>query len=69
MTDVAPVIEVALRMLSSRVLLFLAMMMTFGLFCWAMWMGTLLGLIMAATFACLVYLPVLFKESTRVHTD
>jgi hypothetical protein len=69
MSDVAPVIEVALRMLSARVLLILAMVMTFGLFCYAIWAGTLIALIVATAFALSVFLPVLFKESTRVHTD
>lgn len=64
-----------LQAMASRVLVLLALLMTFGLFGWAMWEGTRLSLINAGLFAVIVLIPVLLRyshvpksrSSSRVH--
>lgn len=69
MTDASSILDLALRILTGRLMVLLALCMTFGLFCWAMWMGTLLSLIVATVFGIFGYLPVLFKEHSRVQAS
>lgn len=59
----AAALSVALRILSTRALAFLALLMTFALACWAMWAHTWIAFTLAASFAVLAYLPALW--STR----
>lgn len=60
MADPAGFLIIALRLLAARLLTLLALLMTFGLFCWAIWMQTSLAAIVAATFGGVIFLPVLF---------
>lgn len=52
--------NVALNVLQARLVLVLTLLLTFTLFCWAMWIQTQLATIIAAAWACLVFLPVLY---------
>jgi uncharacterized membrane protein YjjP (DUF1212 family) len=54
--------HVALRIIQTRLVLLVCMGMAFGLFCWAMWLGTVLGCIVAATWGLIVFLPVLYSQ-------
>lgn len=54
-------IEVAYRVLSVRVLALLALLMTFGLFSWAMTKGDWLHFAVAGAFAVVIFLPVLWE--------
>lgn len=53
-------IDVLLRALGSRITSLIALLMTFGLYSWAMARGTWLSFAMAAAFGIGVLLPVLF---------
>lgn len=57
------IVVLALKALSERCILLVAMSMGFGLFAWAMVVGTSLALGTAAAFAVLVFLPVLMRGS------
>lgn len=59
----ATALSIALRILSTRLLAFLALIMSFSLACWALWEHTWMAFTLAATFAVLTYLPALW--STR----
>lgn len=48
----------------TRLVLVVALLMTFGLFSWAIWLGTVLSLIAAGVFAVLVFLPILLRKET-----
>lgn len=52
--------NVALNVLQARVVLLSTLVLTFALFGWAMWLQTQLGAIIAAAWALLVFLPVLY---------
>ena len=69
MNDPVALITLALQAVSARMLLFVAMAMTFGLFCWAMWMGTVLALGVAGTFAASVFWPVILKGDGHVRKE
>lgn len=69
MSDPVSVISMALKILAERVLVLLALGMTFGLFCWALWAGTNISLITSAVFALGVFLPVLFRGSQNGSKD
>lgn len=56
------VIHVGLKVLSKHVLCFVALIMTFALFCWAMWLGTQLSLWAAGIFGGVIFLPVLARS-------
>ena len=56
------VMDVATKILAARVLSIVALVMTFGLFCWAMWMQAVLACVVAGGFAVMVFLPVLIGE-------
>lgn len=60
-------IEVGIRILAGRVLSLIALGMAFGLFCWAMSLGTILSFIGAGAFG-VIFLLVLFAER-RTHGD
>lgn len=53
--------NVALNVLQARLVLVITLVLTFTLFAWAMWMQTQLGTIIAAAWAVLVFLPVLWQ--------
>lgn len=56
-------IDVAIRMLSHRLVRLLALVMTCVLFAWAMRMATWLHFAIAGAFALAVFLPVLWATS------
>ena len=62
------VIRMALNTLADRVLTIIALLMTFGLSCWAMYAPTQERLYIAAGFAILVFLPSVIKEKRREGT-
>jgi hypothetical protein len=64
---VTAVIAMALQTLSGRVVLLLAMVMTFGLFVAAMCLLDWLALSIAASFAVLVFWPVFWR--THAHKN
>lgn len=57
------------KVLASRVFLFLALFMTFGLFCWALAEATWVALALSGTFAVLVFLPILFRCASKESSD
>jgi len=59
------VAKVMIRLLSARLLCFLALIMTFGLFSWALWAGTWVSFASAGGFALSVFLPVLWRTITK----
>lgn len=64
--DTVSIVTLAIQAITSRVVALIAMIMSFALFCWSLWMGTLLSLCVAGAFAILVFLPVLLKGESRV---
>ena len=59
-------IKVGMLILSGRVFALLALLMAFGLFCWAMYWPTQDRQILAGMFGLLVFLPVLFKTASTL---
>ncbi len=59
----AAALSVALRILSTRALAFVALLMSFALFAWAMWANEWIAFTTAGTFSVLTFLPALW--STR----
>lgn len=57
------------RVLATRALVFLAVLMAFGLFCWALAVGTVIALAAAATFTLFVFLPILLRCVRKESTD
>lgn len=55
------IVILALKALTDRCILIIAMFMACGLFAWAMTVGTSLALWTAAAFAVLVFLPILLR--------
>jgi fatty acid desaturase len=53
--------NVALGVLQARLVLVLTLLLTAGAFAWAFWLQTQLACILAAAWAVLVFLPVLFS--------
>lgn len=64
MTDPTSFLSLVLKIISDRLAVLLALIMTFGLFCWALWAGTNISLIAAVLFAGSVFLPVLWRTSS-----
>lgn len=54
-------LTLALRAVSDKAILLLAMVMAFGLFAWAMDRGTVIALWTAAVFAVLLFWPIAFR--------
>lgn len=61
-TDLLNVMYAATRIVASRVLTMLSLVMVFGLFCWAMYLGATVSLWTAGVFAVLVFLPILVAD-------
>lgn len=59
--------NVALHVIQARLVLVLTLVLTFALFSWAMVLQTQLGCILAAAWACLVFLPVLLTGKGVIH--
>lgn len=53
------------RVISKHILCFVALFMTFGLFSWAMWLGTALALGVAGFFGAVIFLPVLWRTMQK----
>lgn len=66
---VAAVVHVMTRVLSHHVLCFVALIMAFSLFCWALWLGTWIGVATAAFFGAGVFLPVLWRTIKKGGSD
>lgn len=66
---VLTVINTLLRALSKHILCFVALIMTFGLFCWAMWLGTIIGAAISGGFGVGIFLPVLWRTMKKGETD
>lgn len=58
--QVVAAVQVAQKILAERVGVLLALVMTFGLFCWAMNFATWLHFAIAAVFGITIFLPVLW---------
>lgn len=52
--------NVALRVIQARLILIIALLLTFAMFAWAMWLQTPLGAIIASVWGLSIFLPVLF---------
>lgn len=63
MVRVTTAIQVAYRILAARLTILLGLMMTFGLFAWAMAQATWVHLGGAVAFGVLVFLPILFGSN------
>lgn len=68
-TDAASILSIALQVLSTKVILILALGVTAALFFWAMWAHSWITLAIAASFAVLVFLPVLVRGDRRGKDD
>lgn len=64
--DFTEILSLALKALTERAILLISMGMVFGLFAWAINIATWLALATAATFAVLVFLPLLVRGSKGV---
>lgn len=60
---VATVLTLALEALTARAVVILATVMSFGLFAWAMAESSWICLTIAAVFAILVFLPILWRSN------
>jgi hypothetical protein len=60
MVEILTGANVALKLIQARIILILALLLTAGAFAWAMWLQTVLGAIIAATWGLMIFLPVLF---------
>lgn len=68
--DPLRVIRIAFSVLTDRLFSILAMVMTFGLSCWAMYAPAYERMAMAAFFACVVYIPALrYERNSHVHHE
>jgi hypothetical protein len=59
LSELARAIDIGLTVLTHRLLTILALLMTFGLFCWAMALGNWVHLAISGAFGMCVFLPVL----------
>lgn len=55
-------LSIALRILSSRALCFIALFMSGGMFAWAMIERSVIAFAAATTFAVITYLPALWRD-------
>jgi hypothetical protein len=74
LTEILQGTNVALHLLQVRLVLVLTLVLSFALFAWSMVLQTQLGAIIAAAWAVLVFLPVLYtggRHGTvqRQHTE
>jgi len=65
----AAVLDAGTRILAARILAFVALLMTFGLFCWAIYVQTWVGFAIAGTFGVTIFLPVLWQASPKKAND
>ncbi len=62
-------LQMAYSAVATKALLYVAILMTFGLFSTALYLGTVLSLVAAAAFAVLVFLPVLLRKENPSGSD
>jgi hypothetical protein len=65
LSDLALAVDTALSVLNHRLLTLLALLMTFGLFCWSMYQGTWIHFAIAGAFGVAIFLPILLGEKSR----
>lgn len=63
------VVNIAVRVLNHRLMALLTLIMTFALFCWAMYLGDWLRFAVAGAFGITIFLPVLWKGEHRDDED
>lgn len=61
LVDILVGADVALKLISARLITILALLMTCGMFVWTMCDPTILRCIMASTWAVVIFLPVLWS--------
>lgn len=61
----AAVLDAGTRILAARILAFISLLMTFGLFCWAIYLQTWIGYAVATTFGLFVFLPCLWAGGAK----
>ena len=62
-------LRITYQVLASRVLVFLALVMTFGLFCWSLATGSWVSLATSGTFAAFVFWPILLRGMRKDSSD
>jgi hypothetical protein len=62
---VTTAIQVGMRILAARLIVLLSLLMTFGLFAWAMALATWVHLGAAVAFGVLIFLPILWGGNKR----
>lgn len=62
-------INLSLKVLSRHTLCFVALFMTFGVFCWALWLGTWMSLASAGAFGGIIFLPILCRSIRPERND
>lgn len=67
--DAAKVLRLALSVLSDKVLVVLAMSMTFGLACWSMWGPSVERVVTLAIFCVLAYLLTRARKEKQREDD
>jgi hypothetical protein len=67
LTRIHAAIQVAYGILSARLLTLLGLLMTFGLFAWAMALGTWIHFAIAAAFGATIFLPILLSRRPAQH--
>jgi uncharacterized SAM-binding protein YcdF (DUF218 family) len=59
LSDLGAAVDFGLTVLNHRILTLLALCMTFGLFCWSMYLGNWVHFAIAGAFGICIFLPVL----------
>lgn len=65
----AAVLDAGTRILAARILAFIALLMVFGLFCWAIYLQTWVAFAIAGTFGITIFLPVLWQAKPQRTND
>jgi hypothetical protein len=66
---VPALLRLTYRVLAMRILVYVALVMTAGLFCWALAAGTWQALATSGTFAVFVFLPILYRCARKEDSD
>jgi uncharacterized membrane protein len=69
LSELARAVDVGLTVLAHRVLTLLALLMTFALFCWAMFQGSWIHFAIAGAFGMVIFLPVLAAQASRAKLE
>ena len=65
----AAVLDAGTRILAARILAFIALLMVFGLFCWAIYLQTWVAFAIAGTFGITIFFPVLCQAKPQRTND